>query len=78
MILIYMSAVMRVHMDNLDRSPSEIANLWAEQNKYIDLLESILRESEKTTRQEQTLMTKLIRKNQELYNFTRSRLSWQK
>ena len=54
-------------MENFDISPSEIANLWAEQDKYIDLLESRLRESEKTSRREQSLMTKLIRKNQELY-----------
>ena len=39
-------AVMRVHIDNFDMSPSEIANLWAEQDKYIDLLESRLRETE--------------------------------
>ena len=54
-------------MENFDISPSEIANLWAEQDKYIDSLESRLRESEKTSRREQSLMTKLIRKNQELY-----------
>ena len=62
---------MRVHMENFDISPSEIANLWAEQDKYIDSLESRLRESEKTSRREQSLMTKLIRSS------TRSRLSWQ-
>ena len=37
---------MRVHLDNFDVSPTEFARLWVEQNRYIDHLESRLREAE--------------------------------
>ena len=49
-------------IDHYSMTAQEMSRLWAEQDKYIDLLESRLRESEKTSRREQTLMTKLIRK----------------
>ena len=49
---------MRVHLDNFDVSPTEFARLWVEQNRYIDHLESRLREAE-----EEMLQIKVARKS---------------
>ena len=40
------SAVMRVVIDNFNMTAKEMERLWAEQDKYINLLESQLRKSE--------------------------------
>ena len=63
--------VVRVVIDNFDMTAGEMSRLWAEQDKYIDLLESRLREGEEkvrgeTSRREQMLVMRLTGKEQEL------------
>ena len=63
--------VVRVVNDNFDMTAGEMSRLWAEQDKYIDLLESRLREGEEkvrgeTSRREQMLVMRLTGKEQEL------------
>ena len=63
--------VTRVVIDNFDMTAGEMSRLWAEQDKYIDLLESKLREGEEkvrgeTSRREQMLVMRLTGKEQEL------------
>ena len=53
------SAVMRVVIKNFNMTASEMARVWAQQDKYIDLLESQLRQSEEKVRKE-TLTTKKV------------------
>ena len=50
---------MRVVIENFDMTACEVERLWAEQDKYIDLLESQLRQSEEKVRKE-TLTTKKV------------------
>ena len=61
---------MRVVIENFDMTTSEVERLWAEQDKYIDLLESQLRQSEEKVRKEsqrvQRFQTKVIRRNQKI------------
>ena len=40
------SAVMRVVIENFNMTASEMARVWAQQDEYIDLLESQLKQSE--------------------------------
>ena len=67
--------VARVVLDNFDMTAGEMSRLWAEQDKYIDLLESKLREGEEkvrgeTSRREQMLVMRLTGKEQELQEMT--------
>jgi len=67
--------VTRVVIDNFDMTAGEMSRLWAEQDKYIDLLESKLREGEEkvrgeTSRREQMLVMRLTGKEQELQEMT--------
>ena len=67
--------VSRVVIDNFDMTAGEMSRLWAEQDKYIDLLESRLREGEEkvrgeTSRREQMLVLRLTGKEQELQEMT--------
>ena len=67
--------VVRVVIDNFDMTAGEMSRLWAEQDKYIDLLESRLREGEEkvrgeTSRREQMLVMRLTGKEQELQEMT--------
>ena len=66
------SAVMRVVIKNFNMTASEMARVWAQQDKYIDLLESQLRQSEEKVRKkwsqrEQMLTIEVIRKKQEVH-----------
>ena len=61
----------RVVIENFRMTEGEMERLWAEQNKYIDLLERRLREGEEeawrmTSRREYLLMLRLIRKEEKL------------
>ena len=63
---------MRVVIKNFNMTASEVERLWAEQDKYIDLLESQLRQSEeqgrkKWSQREQMLTMEVIRKKQEVH-----------
>jgi len=65
----------RLVLDNFDMTAGEMSRLWAEQEKYIDLLESRLREGEEkvrgeTSRREQMLVLRLTGKEQELQEMT--------
>ena len=67
--------VVRVVVDNFDMTAGEMSRLWVEQDKYIDLLESRLREGEEkvrgeTSRREQMLVMRLTGKEQELQEMT--------
>ena len=67
--------VTRGVIDNFDMTAGEMSRLWAEQDKYIDLLESKLREGEEkvrgeTSRREQMLVMRLTGKEQELQEMT--------
>ena len=61
---------MRVVIENFDMTTSEVERLWAEQDKYIELLESQLSQSEEKVRKEsqrvQRFQTKVIRRNQKI------------
>ena len=66
------SAVMRVIIKNFNMTASEMARVWAQQDKYIDLLESQLGQSEEKVRKkwsqrEQKLTIEVIRKKQEVH-----------
>ena len=66
------SAVMRVVIKDFNMTASEVERLWAEQDNYIDLLESQLRQSEekgrkKWSQREQMLTKEVIRKKQEVH-----------
>lgn len=62
---------MRVVIENFDMTAREVERLWAEQDKYIDLLESQLRESEEKVRKEskraQMFKWKVIKKKLEVH-----------
>ena len=60
--------VSRVVLDNPEASAEELTKMWAEQDKYIDLLEARLREKGRTdtSRREQLLVMRLTAKEQEL------------
>ena len=64
------SAVMRVVIENFNMTAKEMERLWAEQDKYINLLESQLRQSKKKVKKEsqrvQMFRSKVIKKKQEL------------
>ena len=61
---------MRVVIKNFNLTATEMEKLWAEQDKYINLLESQLRQSEEKVRKEsQRVMmfrTRVISKKQEI------------
>ena len=57
------SAVMRVVIENFDMTAKEMERLWTEQDKYINLLESQLRQSEEKV---QMFRFKVIQKKQEV------------
>ena len=67
--------VKRVVLENFDMTAKEMARHWAEQDKYIDLLESQLRQSKenlskllmKSSQQIQNLLIKRINKEQEVH-----------
>ena len=60
--------VSRVVLDNPEASAEYLNKIWAEQDKYIDLLEARLREKGRTdtSRREQLLVMRLTAKEQEL------------
>lgn len=60
--------VSRVVLDNPEASAEDLTKMWAEQDKYIDLLEARLREKGRTdtSRREQLLVMRLTAKEQEL------------
>ena len=60
--------VSRVVLDNPEASAEDLIKMWAEQDKYIDLLEARLREKGRTdtSRREQLLVMRLTAKEQEL------------
>ena len=63
---------MRVVIKDFNMTASEVERLWAEQDNYIDLLESQLRQSEekgrkKWSQREQMLTKEVIRKKQEVH-----------
>ena len=65
------SAVMRVVIENFNMTASEMARVWAQQDEYIDLLESQLKQSEdkgrkKWSQREQMQTKEVIRKKQEV------------
>ena len=47
---------MRVVIENFNMTASEMARVWAQQDEYIDLLESQLRKSEENLRKESQRM----------------------
>ena len=67
--------VKRIVLENFDMTAKEMARQWAEQDKYIALLESQLRQSEenlskllmKSSQQIQNLIIKRINKEQKVY-----------
>jgi len=64
-------SVSRVALDSTELPAAELVKLWAEQDKYVDLLEARLRELEEkgrgdTSRREQMLVMRLTAKEQEL------------
>ena len=64
-------SVSRVALDSTELPAAEMVKLWAEQDKYVDLLEARLRELEEkgrgdTSRREQMLVMRLTAKEQEL------------
>ena len=65
------SAVMRVVIENFNMTASEMARVWAQQDEYIDLLESQLRKSEENLRKESQRMQmfrwKVIKKKLEVH-----------
>ena len=61
------AGVARVTIDHFNLTAEEISRLWAAQDKYIDLLESSLG---KATQREQKMMSKLLKKKQELFEIT--------
>ena len=61
------AGVVRVTIDHLSMTAQEISRLWADQDKYIDLLESRLG---KASQREQKMMSKLLKKKQELFEMT--------
>ena len=61
------AGVVRVTIDHFNLTAEEISRLWADQDKYIDLLESRLG---KASQREQKMMSKLLKKKQELFKMT--------
>ena len=65
------SVVMRVVIENFNMTASEMARVWAQQDEYIDLLESQLRKSEENLRKESQRMQmfrwKVIKKKLEVH-----------
>ena len=67
--------VKRIVLENFDMTAKEMARQWAEQDKYIALLESQLRQSEenlskllmKSSQQIQNLIIKRMNKEQKVY-----------
>ena len=59
-------------IDHLSMTAQEMSRLWADQDKYIDLLESRL---EKGSQREQRMMSELVKKKQKLYEMT---AKWEK
>ena len=55
----------RVTIDNFNLPAQEISKLWAEQENYVDLLETKLRQA---SQQDQLLKSKLLNKNRKLAN----------
>ena len=63
---------MRVTIDHFTMTAQEMSRLWADQDKYIDLLESRL---EKGSQWEQRMMSELVKERQKLYEMT---AQWEK
>ena len=64
--------VVSATIDHLSMTAQEMSRLWADQDKYIDLLESRL---EKGSQREQRMMSELVKKKQKLYEMT---AQWEK
>lgn len=62
--------VSRVIIDDFNLPAQEMSRLWAQQDKYIDLLESKLEKMSRVSQREQMFMFKLIKKKQELKEMT--------
>ena len=62
--------VSRVTIDDFNLPAQEMSRLWADQDRYIDLLESKLGKMSRVSQREQMFMFKLIKKKQELKEMT--------
>ena len=66
------AGVVRVTIDHFSMTAQEMSRLWADQDTYIDLLESRL---EKGSQREQRMMSELVKKRQQLHEMT---AQWEK
>ena len=66
------AGLVRVTIDHFTMTAQEMSRLWADQDKYIDLLESRL---EKGSQREQRMMSELVKERQKLYEMT---AQWEK
>ena len=68
------TAVMRVVIENFDMTAQEMERLWAEQDEYINLLESQVRQSEEKVQMFRFKMIQnrleVVRKNEEIAKST--------
>ena len=71
------TAVMRVVIENFDMTAQEMERLWAEQDEYINLLESQVRQSEEKVQMFRFKMIQnrleVVRKNEEIAKHSFSR-----